>query len=114
MKIKDFYKSVKQNILTEQVDIEKLPEKVQQTIKSETTKELIKSLSKYRHAMDIMACDAPISVLCLPKVIESILINQGYDRVYTLLNLDFTKIKGFGEIRCRKLATRLNEFLSIR
>lgn len=78
-------------------------------------KQLIASYSGYKQTLKYLACDAPIETLCLPKSMETILITQGFLRIYDLLdgNMDFTKIKGFGIIRSRDLASRLDQFLAM-
>ena len=75
--------------------------------------EVLKKYEEYNKTMKYIACDAPIEVLCLPKVIETILIDNGYERIYDLFDMDFTKIKGLGVMRCRDLATSLDQFLSM-
>ena len=75
--------------------------------------QLVKSLEAYRQTMSYMCADAPLGVLCLPKVIETILKSNGIARVYDLFGLDFTKIKGIGDRRRRDLTSRLNEFLAM-
>lgn len=79
----------------------------------EVRKEVLKKFKEYEKSMIFMASDAPISILCLPKVIEKSLINHGCLRVYDLLNCDLTKIKGLGDVRLRNLTSRLNEFTSM-
>lgn len=75
--------------------------------------EVLKRFSEYKKTMDFMAADAPISILCLPSSMEKILISNGCFRVYDLFDLDFTKIKGFGDVRIRNLTTSLDKFLSM-
>jgi hypothetical protein len=75
--------------------------------------QLVKSLEAYRKTMSYMCADAPLGVLCLPKVIETILNRNGIARVYDLFGLDLTKIKGIGDRRRRDLTSRLNEFLAM-
>lgn len=75
--------------------------------------ELLKSLKNYQKTMNVLACDAPISALCLPKALENALLNAGFLRIYEILNLDLTEIKGIGKTRRNLLASRLNEFVSI-
>lgn len=77
-------------------------------------KKLLESLQNYRKMVSYMSADVPVGVLCLPKDIEKILINQGFLRVYDLIGTDLTKIKGIGKIRIRNLTTRLDEFLAVR
>ena len=75
--------------------------------------ELSKSFQEYRNKINYMAADAPISTLCLPLVIENILLKNGLLRVYDLLNLNFLEIEGLGMVRARNLTTRLDQFLSM-
>ena len=75
--------------------------------------EVIKKYEEYNMTMKYLAADAPIGILCLPKAIETILVDNGYLRVYDLFNADFTKIKGFGVVRIRDLTARLDEFFSM-
>ena len=75
--------------------------------------EVLKRFEAYDQTMTYLATDAPISVLCLPKATEKLLLNSGFLRVYDLFNSDFTEIKGLGEIRIRDLTTRLDQFCSM-
>ena len=75
--------------------------------------EVLKAYANYGKTIGYMACDAPIGVLCLPKTIEGILLKHGFNRVYDVINMDFTKIKGFGVQRSRQLATCLDQFLAM-
>lgn len=74
---------------------------------------LKEDLSHYRNVMYFLGANVPIETLCLPKTIETILIEDGCLRVYDLINRDFTKIKGLGSKRLALLTARLDEFLSI-
>ena len=80
---------------------------------SETEEELKKNLAHYRQVVMYMGANVPIEVLCLPKVIETILFNDGIIRVYDLINRDLTKINGLGKTRREILTSRLDEFLTI-
>ena len=75
--------------------------------------ELLKSYSEYQKILIHMASDAPISILCLSKPLEKILINAGLLRVYDLFDADFVKIKGIGDVRLRELTTSLEQFASM-
>jgi hypothetical protein len=75
--------------------------------------EIVKSFGRYRETLTFMAADAPISILNLPKPIETILINNGCLRIYDMFNMDFTKIKGLGATRIRQLTTCIDEFFSM-
>ena len=77
-------------------------------------RKLIESIERYRKTISYMYGDAPLGVLCLPKIIETTLINNGCFRVYDLFDRDLTKIKGIGHSRIRDLTSRLDEFLSVR
>jgi len=75
--------------------------------------EVLKKYEEYNKTMKYMAADAPIEILCLPKAIETILITNGYLRIYDLFDADFTKIKGLGVVRCRDLTACLDQFFSM-
>ncbi len=75
--------------------------------------EVLRKYRDYSKTMAYMAADAPVEVLCLPKTLQNILLDNGFLRVYDLFDMDFTKIKGLGVVRARDLTTRLNEFLSM-
>lgn len=72
-----------------------------------------KDLAYYRKTLAYMAANVPIQVLVLPKVVEKLLISQGYIRVYDLICCDLTEIKGLGESRRNLLASRLDEFFTV-
>lgn len=75
--------------------------------------EISKSLNRYRKLMSILENDLPIACLCLPKVIENKLINMGCLRIYDVIDLDLTKIKGLGKSRLALLNSRLDQFISV-
>ncbi len=75
--------------------------------------ELAKSFANYQKTMMFLLADAPLGVLCLPTVIENILLAHGCLRVYDLFNVDFVDVKGLGEARIRELTTRLDQFFSM-
>lgn len=75
--------------------------------------EVLKKFDEYKKTLNYLAADAPISILCLPQATEKILLDNGFLRVYDLFNVDFTKIKGFGAVRCRQLTTCLDQFFSM-
>ncbi len=75
--------------------------------------ELILRYAEYHKTMAYLAADAPIEILCLPKTLETILLKNGFNRVYDIVNMDFTKIKGFGVHRSRQLATCVDQFLAM-
>lgn len=76
-------------------------------------KQVTESYEKYNKTMLYMTGDAPISILCLPKEIETPLLNYGCLRIYDLFDLDFTKVKGLGVSRIRNLTACLNEFVAM-
>ncbi len=83
-------------------------------VKDEDVKqELEKSIHVFKKNIHYMFGDAPISVLCLPKTIETVLISEDCLRVYDLFNRDLTKIKGIGKTRVRLLAASLEQFISV-
>lgn len=75
--------------------------------------EVLKKFDDYRNTLNYMACDAPIGILCLPPVIEKILLDHGCLRIYDLIDLDFVKIKGIGVSRIKDLTSRLDQFFSM-
>jgi len=79
----------------------------------DSQEKLQEDLSHYRRTLYYLGANVPIQVLCLPKTLETLLINDGCLRVYDLINRDFTKIKGIGSTRLALLTSRLDEFLSI-
>lgn len=78
-----------------------------------SAEEAKKNLAHYRNLLCFMGANVPIEALCLPKVIENILIKEGYLRAYDLIGTDLKKIKGLGPSRASLLATRLDEFFTV-
>ncbi len=74
---------------------------------------LLKSLQNYRKTMSYMVGDAPISVLCLSRNTEKVLLNNGLLRIYDLFDLDLTKIEGLNETGIRNLTSGLDQFLAM-
>lgn len=103
----DDIKKVKENIdnvnnnLEKDLDMAKLKE------------ELRKKFADYQITMKYMLADAPIEVLCLPSVIEQILLSQGFLRIYDLFDVDLTEIKGLGVVRVKFLTASLDKFFSM-
>lgn len=75
--------------------------------------QLTENLQRYRKTLNYMTADAPIGVMCLPKKIERSLLNQGFLRVYDLLDCDLAKIEGIGEGGVKLLASSLDQFRSM-
>jgi hypothetical protein len=88
-------------------------DKKKKAIIKKINKKLLESLGNYRHFLNCMSADVPIGCLCLNPVIENILRENGFLRVYDLFNTDLTKIKGLGKRRIRELTSRLDEFVSM-
>lgn len=87
--------------------------KLKKTVTTKINKEFAKSIDNYKKTMSLLIADLPLQSLCLDKPTEKILLNNGFLRVFELINLDFTKIKGIGKLRCQRLASSLNQFISI-
>ena len=75
--------------------------------------ELKQKFQDYQTTMKFMLADAPIGVLCLSPVIEKILLDQGFLRIYDLFNVDLVKVKGLGAVRIRNLTASLDKFFSM-
>lgn len=84
-----------------------------QEIESRLKDELKKNLLHYRNVVNYLSANVPIQVLCLPKKIEKILLREGYIRVYDLIGLDFTKIKGIGEASASIIESRFDDFFVV-
>lgn len=67
----------------------------------------------YKQVLAFLGADLPLGCLCLPSAIETILKNEGIDRVYDLMGRDLSEIKGLGKARIELLTSRLDEFFSI-
>ena len=74
---------------------------------------LDEDLAHYRNTLRFLEANVPIQVLCLPKTLETILLNSDCVRVYDLINCDLSKIKGLGKSRLQILVSRLDQFFSI-
>lgn len=82
-------------------------------IKKQITERLLKDWERYRKTLSLMALDAPLSILNLPKAIEKALNRNGIFRINELSSTDFTKIEGLTESAIDRLTTCFNEFVSI-
>ncbi len=101
------------NTNVEQIE-DKVNDKFQYEMDMEKLREqLKKSFSEYQTTMKFMAADAPIGVLCLPPIIEKILLDNGCLRIYDVFDLDLAKIEGIGPVRLRNLTTCLDQFFSM-
>ncbi len=88
--------------------------KLENDIKMEKVKEeVFKKLQEYKKTIAFMSADAPISILCLPSVIEKALINHGLLRVYDLFEFDFTEVEGLSSARIQRLTSSLDQFFSM-
>ena len=74
---------------------------------------LKKNFERYRKILRYMEADLPIQCLCLPKIIENKLIAAGCLRVYDVIDLDLTKIKGLGDSRRAIITSSLNQFVTM-
>lgn len=75
--------------------------------------EIIKKFDEYRSTLNFMVADAPIEILCLSKIINKVLVDNGLLRIYDLFDCDFTKIEGLSESNIRHLTTCLDKFFSM-
>lgn len=98
--LKEKFENINSNF-EKDIDMEKLKQ------------ELKKRFDDYQKTMAFMLGDAPIGVLCLNPKIETILINEGFLRIYDLFNVDLVKVKGLGVVRIRDLTARLDQFFSM-
>jgi len=74
-------------------------------------KDFLESLYNYRSYIKKCEYDAPIDVLCLPKDILNILQRNGLVRVFDIIDLDLTKIKGLGSSRISHINTQLKKLV---
>jgi hypothetical protein len=79
----------------------------------EVNKTLMTGLKDYRNVINFMSGDAPIGVLCLPRQLETKLVDKGFLRVYDLFDHDLAKIEGITDLNVTFLTSRLNQFLSM-
>jgi hypothetical protein len=75
--------------------------------------EVLKKFDDYRQIIGMMAADAPLGILCLPKKLEGILLDNGLNRVYDLFNCDFAEIKGLNDTSIGKLTASLEQFTTM-
>lgn len=76
-------------------------------------KKFLESLENYRKLLNVLGGDMPIGCLCLPKKVEKILTDNGFLRIYDLINTDFTKVEGLNAAAVRNLTTRLDQFFAM-
>lgn len=82
-------------------------------IKIKDNEEISKNIEHYRKTLMFLGGNVPIQALCLPLVIENVLMKNGYERVYDLIGTNLTKIKGLGRERIALLTSRLDEFFTV-
>lgn len=75
--------------------------------------ELKQKFQDYQTTMKFMLADAPIQVLCLNSRVETLLLDQGFLRIYDLFDVDLVKVKGLGVTRIKELTSRLDQFFSM-
>lgn len=68
----------------------------------------------YRDVVNCLGANVPIECLCLPSKIEKALLAEGFRLVYDLLYRDFREVKGIGRISFDLIASRLDEFGTVR
>jgi hypothetical protein len=91
----------------------KPPQEEQEILFQKIREEVLQKFKEYKTTLNYMAADAPIEILCLPKVIETCLLDHGYLRIYDLFDVDLTKVKGLGVSRIRHLTACLDKFFSM-
>jgi hypothetical protein len=74
---------------------------------------VLNGLKDYGKSIKFMTCDAPLSILCIPKKIEKVLSKNGIIRIYDLLYTDLTKIELLSVSDIRDLTSRLDQFLAM-
>lgn len=87
--------------------------KLNKSLVKKVSKKLLESLSNYRKITMLMGADVPLESLCLDKKTSQILSDNGFSRIYDLVNTDLTKIKGLGRVRIGYITARLNEFFPV-
>lgn len=109
--------STKTNISNEANDVNELLESGYDRVidghVKQIREETLKKLSEYQKTLSYMAADAPIGILCLPKVTEHALAAAGCLRIFDMLDRDLTKIEGLSDTARGNLTSRLNQFLSM-
>lgn len=81
---------------------------------TEINKKLLQSLENYNKMLVHSMTDIPLGCLCLDHKTEEILLKNGFRRVFDLIDVDLTEIKGLGKIRIGKITTSLDKFLTMR
>lgn len=76
-------------------------------------KELMERFSSYQKTIQYMTADAPISLLGLGSRLDKKLVDQGFLRIYDLIDLDLIKIEGLTHVEARNLTACLNKFFSM-
>lgn len=87
--------------------------KLKKSLTKKVTKKLLESLSNYRKITMLMGADVPLESLCLDKKTCQILRDNGFSRIYDLVNTDLAKVKGLGRVRIGYITSRLNEFFPV-
>lgn len=82
-------------------------------VKKKISEKLLQDWERYRKSMSLMALDAPISILNLPKSLEKALNSHGIHRLFELSCTNFTEIEGLSDVAVDRLTTSFNEFLAI-
>lgn len=88
--------------------------KVNTKIQRQINKKISESLQNYNNLLSFMSADIPLEALCLDRKTMTILSKNGISRVFDLINLDLTKVKGIGIVRGRYLTSCLDQFFPVR
>lgn len=88
--------------------------KLTATDATEINKKLLESLDNYNKMIQYCMTDVPIGCMCLDSKTEAILIKNGFRRVFDIVDVDLTEIKGLGKIRIGKITASLDKFISMR
>jgi len=75
--------------------------------------EIAKLILEYPSKINRMAADVPIGVLCLPKAIEKLLLDNGCLRVHDIVDLDLAEVEWLTDRHVRNLTSRLDQFFSM-
>jgi len=88
--------------------------KLTATDATEINKKLLQSLENYNKMLMHSMTDIPLGCLCLDSKTEEILLKNGFRRVFDIVDVDLTEIKGLGKIRIGKITSSLDKFLTMR
>lgn len=75
--------------------------------------EVMAAYQQYNVKISHMAADAPLDILCIPQKTKKILELNGLNRVYDLIDLDFTKIEGLSDRSRAHLTSCRDKFVAM-